>query len=971
MTQRRQVAREFKRSTGVAVAGLVAALALVALPAGASADVSAPIFGSPQLIATAAPYQTLWTSATVACGSATHCTASGTIAGSTTQVTTTDDAGSASAPHWSKPSNAGLGAFRIMRLACPTATLCVAVGSDASGNGAVVSTDGGTTWSAPTTFEPTSDVNTMDALGCTTSDLCVALDQNGNAFYRSVAGTWSGADPLATRVSPAPSLGTASVACFGTGSCVISALVGNDFALVASSDISAASPTWTVTTTADQGTTAGPIGCSANGTCLAVDGASSAFASSTPTAATPNWTRTATGDASLLRTVSCPSDDACVLTDIGGNSLIAKNVASGTPAFTSVFVGSSGAAAPLVCPSTSWCVGANANNVFYAHLDTSTPANTTWTKAQVYGTDRLTALGCSTSGGICAAVDGKGRPTTSADGGATWSAPATITGVTSVAAVSCVTDGTCVLLNTTGAYVATGIGTQGASAWSGGAITGETGNLTGLSCPTSALCVAIDSLGNAVVSTDPQSGPSTWTIAATGATTSLTAISCPTATLCAAGDASGNVWYSTAPASGSWSAPAAVDSGQQITALSCLASGLCVAGDNLGNVLDSTHVTQGQASWSATVPSGSTSKILRLACTTAGDGVCSGVAGSSTSNGGSAVFGPSIVGSGTWSVVSGAPTNLTSVACTSDLDCVWTDAAGEAIPGPLGTAAISLSHDGLSFPDTVVAAVSASQTVTVSNPGTSTLNVSDVALAGSGAGSFAIKHDSCSEAALAPGDTCTVDVAFAPAAAGALTATLQIPSDAPSGADAVTLTGTGTSPSTGGSGGAGAGPAAGGSTPAGGGSTPTGGGGGTAPPAVTAGKPAVAARLSGATTRRPKLTLTATAGAHAPALRKIRVTLPKGLSFVGSAKTLTRRITVKAGTKKVKATITGRGQTITITIKAASKVVLTLPSSAVTETKTLQVELKGHKIKQLKVSLRLTDAAGKATSQSENLVAGS
>ena len=57
--------------------------------------------------------------------------------------------------------------------------------------------------------------------------------------------------------------------------------------------------------------------------------------------------------------------------------------------------------------------------------------------------------------------------------------------------------------------------------------------------------------------------------------------------------------------------------------------------------------------------------------------------------------------------------------------------------------------------------------------------------------------------------------------------------------------------------------------------------------------------LSGLRRGKPKLTLSAAAGAFAPALKSVTIRLPGGLSFAKQAKPLTKGIAVRSGTTKV------------------------------------------------------------------------
>ena len=116
---------------------------------------------------------------------------------------------------------------------------------------------------------------------------------------------------------------------------------------------------------------------------------------------------------------------------------------------------------------------------------------------------------------------------------------------------------------------------------------------------------------------------------------------------------------------------------------------------------------------------------------------------------------------------------------TSALTGVGLAPAATITPGPL------------SFADQLAGTTSAPQTLTVTNSGAATLHLGTVALGGPGAASFALASDGCSGAALAPTETCTVDVTATPAGSGAQVATVAFPSDALTSPDATPVTVTG------------------------------------------------------------------------------------------------------------------------------------------------------------------------------------
>ena len=101
--------------------------------------------------------------------------------------------------------------------------------------------------------------------------------------------------------------------------------------------------------------------------------------------------------------------------------------------------------------------------------------------------------------------------------------------------------------------------------------------------------------------------------------------------------------------------------------------------------------------------------------------------------------------------------------------------------------AVRLSATSLAFPDTEAGATSAAQTLTVTNGGEAPLQLAGDSLTGD----FRIVRDGCGTATLAPGASCSLDVAFAPASGGAKSASLRIDSSSPSSPDLVALSGTG------------------------------------------------------------------------------------------------------------------------------------------------------------------------------------
>lgn len=109
---------------------------------------------------------------------------------------------------------------------------------------------------------------------------------------------------------------------------------------------------------------------------------------------------------------------------------------------------------------------------------------------------------------------------------------------------------------------------------------------------------------------------------------------------------------------------------------------------------------------------------------------------------------------------------------------------------PAPTPNLALTANSLSFGSQQVGTASDSQSVTITNRGTAPMNLGGLTLTGASAASYVMKSD-CG-ATLAPGASCTVDIAFSPTQSGTRNATLAIADNAIGAPHSVSLTGTGT-----------------------------------------------------------------------------------------------------------------------------------------------------------------------------------
>ena len=136
--------------------------------------------------------------------------------------------------------------------------------------------------------------------------------------------------------------------------------------------------------------------------------------------------------------------------------------------------------------------------------------------------------------------------------------------------------------------------------------------------------------------------------------------------------------------------------------------------------------------------------------------------------------------------------------------------------------------------------------------------------------------------------------------------------------------------------------------------------------------PTASGSTSGLAAGHPKLSFTVTHGKGAANIQSLTVGLPSGLKFSRSAITTHKTCTTKKGKKKCTTTtltkglgikgasaktVALKGGKLVITLKKpAANVTITLSGPILTESKSLQTNVKKHKTKSLTVGLKVTDA---------------
>jgi YVTN family beta-propeller protein len=113
------------------------------------------------------------------------------------------------------------------------------------------------------------------------------------------------------------------------------------------------------------------------------------------------------------------------------------------------------------------------------------------------------------------------------------------------------------------------------------------------------------------------------------------------------------------------------------------------------------------------------------------------------------------------------------------------------VTGPVAAApAVSLSSQSLTFASQQLNTTSASQSVTLTNAGNATLNISNIGVTGANSGDFA-QTNNCGNTVAANNGNCTITVTFTPSATGTRTGSVTITDNAGGNPQSIALGGTG------------------------------------------------------------------------------------------------------------------------------------------------------------------------------------
>lgn len=313
----------------------------------------------------------------------------------------------------------GLGAFNSV--ACPSASLCVAVGGDANLSAIVATTtDEGSTWG---TSAVPGDLPELNAVSCSSSSQCVAVGSGVAITSMDGGATWS------AHSIPTSNTTLLGVDCPSANSCIAVGVAPDDGGpltgeIITSSD---GGVTWRLPTTTFPLGAIGGVSCASSSFCVAV-GAQILVSTDGGQTWTQKFVESGTGE---LRSVSCGSSTTCVA--IGANPLGAIHGASSGFEIQTDDGGAKWTSGAL--PAGSWTINAlscaDANDCVLSGPSPTTTGAPAWT---------------------------------STDGGSTWSASPFPSTVTAVSSLSCVSLSSCIYVGTAGSNATSGASTDN-SGW--------------------------------------------------------------------------------------------------------------------------------------------------------------------------------------------------------------------------------------------------------------------------------------------------------------------------------------------------------------------------------------------------------------------------------------------------------------------------------------------------------------------------
>ncbi len=278
----------------------------------------------------------------------------------------------------------------LSAVACPTTSVCVAVGESGT---ILTSSDGGANWTPQ--ISGTSEV--LMGVACASAEACTAVGGGGTILVTTDAGrTWT---PQASGTTDM----LWGISCPTVSECIVD---GDNGAILATTD---GGYTWSPQASGTTDILAG-LSCTTSEDCVAVGADPNALVTTNGGA---TWTVHAIGTQAFMAGLSCPSTSACLAV---GNSGIIDYTTNGGGSWRWEYTPASKPLWGVSCPSVSLCIAVGTAGTVL----TGGSAVAGGSGLRNSGTlQDLHGISCPSTS-LCVAVGGSGTIITSTDAGSTW-----------------------------------------------------------------------------------------------------------------------------------------------------------------------------------------------------------------------------------------------------------------------------------------------------------------------------------------------------------------------------------------------------------------------------------------------------------------------------------------------------------------------------------------------------------------------
>ena len=508
------------------------------------------------------------------------------------------------------------GVAEITGVACPSKSVCEAIGHDSATSGATAAllrtTDGGVSWvseklpagmGGTVTGSVTSTV--LNAIACPSKSICEAVGGFGNSSGEVVVAlrTTDGGRSWVRRTIPGN--GTVSaVACPSASTCEALFRVngpGTEVVLRTTNG----GKSWSRKTVLTGNVGLEVIACPSTSTCMAGGDVYPAAVVLRTTNGGKSWAQETLESQSFayVDALACRSTSVCeALTYNDDTSVAWRTTDAGTKWVTTTLPLTTGDVGAIACSSTSVCVAAGygvaasgATSSAAVVLRTTNNAKR-WVVAEALSTGitELNAIACR-SASVCEAGGDSASAVRTTDGGTRWVSEALPAGVTGVETVACPSTLVCEAVDGDLAFRTT----DGGKTWVSETLPSGSGQAEAIACPSTSVCEAVGETSTAVA---------------------VTLFACPSTSACPVLDASskgpGAVALRTTDGGRRWvSKTLPSTSGKLLNGVACPTTSICEAigwtpGSEVTNASSGSTVvvfrtTDEGASWrSQTVPPG-------------------------------------------------------------------------------------------------------------------------------------------------------------------------------------------------------------------------------------------------------------------------------------------------------------------------------------------------------------------------------